>query len=147
MTTSSNKLTIGATSRPLRVVYLVDADSCPNALLDAIFKEAYGRWGGRRTLIVPAKLDGVDARYREWLWYYDADVFCSFVALTDGAVAAVHERYCPARLGRRTSGSRPSIRMRWPGAACPTSPPTRPVAPATSWCRRATRRSPAAPAS
>jgi kumamolisin len=32
------------------------------------------------------------------------------------------------------------------GRLVPDVPPTRPVAPATSWCRRATRRSPAAPA-
>jgi hypothetical protein len=37
----------------MRVAYLVELADSPDELLDAIFAEAYGRWGGRRTLIVP----------------------------------------------------------------------------------------------
>jgi hypothetical protein len=73
-------------------------DDCPNELLDGIFTEAYSRWGGRRTLIVPAKPGGVDPAYRDWLSHYDADVIYSFVALTDDAVAAAHEKYAAAHL-------------------------------------------------
>ena len=98
MATTSNQLTTVATARPLRVAYLIDTGDCPDALLDAIFSEAYGRWGGRRTLIVPAKPDGIDSAYRDWLLHYDADVIYSFVALADSAVADIHERYCPAHL-------------------------------------------------
>jgi hypothetical protein len=87
-----------AGTRPLRVAYLVDTDDCPDALLDSIFSEAYGRWGGRRTLIVPTKADGIDDRYKEWLLYFDADVIYSFVGLNDPAVAAIHEIYCPTVL-------------------------------------------------
>src|SRR6476659_1506101 len=50
-----NQLTTAGTARPLRVAYLIDTDDCPDQLLDRIFDEAYGRWGGRRTLIIPAK--------------------------------------------------------------------------------------------
>src|SRR5215472_17346587 len=82
-----NQLTTAGTARPLRVAYLIDTDDCPDQLLDRIFAEAYGRWGGRRTLIIPAKLDGIDDRYTEWLWYYDPDVIYSFVALTDETAA------------------------------------------------------------
>jgi hypothetical protein len=98
MTITDDKFTIAASARPLRVAYLLDPETCPHSLLDAIFKEAYGRWGGRRTLIVPAKQGGIDICYADWLFYYDADVICSFVPLTDDAVAAIHERYCPAHL-------------------------------------------------
>jgi hypothetical protein len=93
-----NQLTTAGTARPLRVAYLIDTDDCPNQLLDRIFAEAYGRWGGRRTLIIPAKPDEIDERYTEWLWYYDPDVIYSFVALTDETVARVHEKYGPAHL-------------------------------------------------
>jgi hypothetical protein len=93
-----NQLTTAGTARPLRVAYLIDTDDCPDQLLDSIFAEAYGRWGGRRTLIIPAKQDGIDERYAEWLWYYDPDVIYSFVALTDGTVTRVHEKYGPAHL-------------------------------------------------
>jgi hypothetical protein len=86
------------TARPLRVAYLIDAANCTYKLLDAIFAEAYGRWGGRRTLIVPATERGIDQRYQKWLWFYDADVIYSYVALTDEVVAGVHERYGPAHL-------------------------------------------------
>lgn len=91
-------LTVAALARPLRIAYLVDLGDCPDALLDAIFAEAYGRWGGRRTLIVPATAQGIDARYADWLGYFDADILYSFVALDDAAVARMHERYGPAHL-------------------------------------------------
>ncbi len=85
-----------ATARPIRVAYLIDLASCPKELLDSIFSECYGRWAGRRTLLVPASLDGIDQRYNEWLWYFDPDIIYSFVPLTDDAVAATHERFAPA---------------------------------------------------
>jgi hypothetical protein len=94
--TKPNQLSTVATARPVRVAYLVDTDDCPDELLDNIFLEAYSRWGGRRTLIVPAKPDGIDGRFAEWLGYYDADIIYSFVRLTDSAVATAHERYSPA---------------------------------------------------
>jgi hypothetical protein len=91
-------LTTTSYARPLRVAYIVDPGECPDPLLDSIFAEAYGRWGGRRTLIVPANADGIDSRYTDWLFYFDADVIYSFVKLRDQAVAAIHERFCPGAL-------------------------------------------------
>lgn len=91
-------LTVAALARPLRIAYLVDVGDCPDALLDAIFAEAYGRWGGRRTLIVPATAQGIDPRFAGWLGYFDADILYSFIALDDSSVAHVHERYGPAHL-------------------------------------------------
>src|SRR5271156_4744442 len=99
-------LTTTSTSRPLRIAYLVDTDDCPDALLDSIFAEAYGRWGGRRTLIIPSKAEGIDTRYNDWLLYFDADVIYSFVNLSDHAVSAIHEAYCPAILIRHSSMKR-----------------------------------------
>ena len=55
------------TARPVRVAYLVDVAQCPDQLLDAIIDEAYSRWGGRRTLIIPSVGTGIDPRYEQWL--------------------------------------------------------------------------------
>lgn len=96
----------------MRVAYLVDLDDCPDALLDAIFAEAYGRWGGRRTLIVPATADGVDSRYTQWLYYFDPDVVYSFVDLSDAVALALHERYAPAHLIRHRDWRRPTTTER-----------------------------------
>jgi hypothetical protein len=90
--------TATAAARPLRVAYLVELSDCPDQLLNAVFAESYSRWGGRRTLIVPATEGGIDPRYAEWLLYFDPDVIYSFVALNDDAVVAIHERYAPAYL-------------------------------------------------
>src|SRR5438045_9261874 len=85
--------TCTGTARPLRVAHLVDPSNCTDRVLDAIFAEAYGRWGGRRTLIVPATESGIDSRYEKWLGFYDADIIYSYVALNDEAVAFIHEQY------------------------------------------------------
>src|SRR5262245_60729419 len=90
--------TATAIARPVRMAYLVDLEQCPDRLLDAIFAESYSRWGGRRTLIVPATANGIDERYAEWLRFFDADIIYSFVALCDQVVTDMHERYAPAHL-------------------------------------------------
>ena len=90
--------TVFATARPIRVANLIDIDDCPDVLLDAIFSEAYARWGGRRTLVAPATPEGIDERYTKWLLYYDADIIYSFVELSDGTVADLHEQYAPSHL-------------------------------------------------
>jgi len=99
--------TITATARPLRVAYLVDREECPANVLDAVFRECYGRWGGRRTLIVPAKPDGIDHEYAEWVSYHDPDIIYSFVALSESAIARIQERYCPLYLKIDASATRP----------------------------------------
>jgi hypothetical protein len=98
MSSKPMQLTSVSVARPVRVAYVIDLDDAPDGLFDAIIGEAYSRWGGRRTLIVPAKPDGIDARYRDWLSYFDADIIYSFVRLDDAAVADMHERFGPAYL-------------------------------------------------
>jgi hypothetical protein len=99
------------------VAHLVDLADCPDKLLDAIFAEAYSRWGGRRTLIIPTTVEGIDQRYADWLQYLDPDVIYSFVEVSDAAVAAIHERYAPAHLVRHEDskkGGAPSFDIRLP---------------------------------
>ena len=98
MWTKPEQLTSAGVARPLRVAYVVDLDDAPDALFEAINAESYGRWGGRRTLIVPGKREGVDPRYRKWLGHFDADIIYSFVRLGDAAVADMHELFGPAFL-------------------------------------------------
>ena len=98
MTNIGLRLNARSTARPLRVVYLVDVENCPDGLIDAIEDEAYSRWGGRRTLIVPAKTTGIDQRYDQWVKLYDADIIYSYVSLEDGAVEKIHKAYSPAYL-------------------------------------------------
>jgi hypothetical protein len=93
-----SQLTAIGTARPVRVAYLIDPGDAPTELFASIVAEAYSRWGGRRTLLVPATVEGIDARYGEWLWAYDPDIVYSFVELTDAAVAAMHEGYGPGYL-------------------------------------------------
>lgn len=100
MWSKPTQLTALGTARPVRVAYLIDPANCPHELLDAIFREAYSRWGGRRSLIVPARPDGIDDRYVDWLWFFDADVIYSYVPLSDGVVGRIHEKYGPAHLQR-----------------------------------------------
>lgn len=98
-----------ATSRPLRVAYLVDLADCPHALLDNVFAEAYSRWGGRRTAIVPAKANGIDERYAKWLFNLDPDIIYSFVDLEDATVEEIHERLAPSVLIRHNASGRTSV--------------------------------------
>jgi hypothetical protein len=108
MFTKPEQLTSVAVARPMRVAYLIDLDDAPDALFDEINLEAYGRWGGRRTLIAPAKPAGIDPRYLDWATYFDADIIYSFVKLDDAVVADLHELLGPAFLrfheDRRRSG-------------------------------------------
>jgi hypothetical protein len=96
MYTKPTQLTAIADARPLRVAFLLNPGDCPSALLDEIFREAYGRWGGRRSLIVPTTPEGIDARFEKWLALYDPDVIYSFVELSEDMEADIHERYAPA---------------------------------------------------
>jgi hypothetical protein len=75
-----SQLTAIGTARPVRVAYIIDPADAPEELFTAIVAEAYSRWGGRHTLIVPGAREGIDPRYAEWLWVYDADVIYSFRA-------------------------------------------------------------------
>ena len=85
-------------SRPVRVAYLVDITDCPDVLLDRVFAEAYSRWGGRRTAIIPATATGIDDCYVPWLHILDPDIIYSFVDLDDATVEDIHERFAPSSL-------------------------------------------------
>ena len=88
-------------SRPVRVAYLVDehADDW-SAMLEAIFAECMGRWGGRFSLIVPSSPGGLRQSYGPWLEAFDPDVIYSYVGLGEAAVVYLHEWLFPSSLVR-----------------------------------------------
>ncbi len=90
---------VEATARPLRVAYLVNFETCTHELLDAVFAECYSRWGGRRTLIIPATEEaGISEDYKTWLSLYDPDIIYSYVNFSDDLIEKIHEDYCPLYL-------------------------------------------------
>ena len=98
-----------STARPLRVAYLIDLDACPHELLDAVFAECYSRWGGRRTLIIPAtENEGIHEDFQRWLYLYDPDIIYSYVNLADDIVAKIHETYCPLYLKKTRNLRQPT---------------------------------------
>lgn len=86
--------------RPIRVAFLVEEHEHWNAMLDAIFAEAYGRWGGRFSLVVPCENGNIRPAYVPWLEVYDPDIIYSYVDLAEPIVEGLHERFGPAFLVR-----------------------------------------------
>ena len=64
---------IQATTRPVRVAYLLEDGLDAHAWLDAIFAECFGRHGGRQSLIVPVANGLISERYKGWLRFLDPD--------------------------------------------------------------------------
>jgi hypothetical protein len=85
-------------ARPIRVAYLVEESEhwCP--MLEAIFAECYGRWGGRFSLIVPCINGAIRSAYLPWLRACDPDLIYSYVDLPDSYVEHLHEFLYPAFL-------------------------------------------------
>jgi hypothetical protein len=85
-----------ASNRPLKIAYLVPFDDAPNThmTLDAVFFEAYTRWGGAYTLVVPTKpQEFLASDYDEWLRHYDPDFVYTYVEIDAGFVEKV-DRLC-----------------------------------------------------
>ena len=88
-------------ARPIRVAYLVeDPAEGSSEILDAIFAECMGRWGGRFSLVVPASSEGPRRSYEEWLKAFDPDVVYSYVPLSQATVLRLHEWLYPSFLIR-----------------------------------------------
>lgn len=79
---------IRATSRALRVAYVLEDGIDSHNWLDAIFADCFGRDGGRQSLIVPI-LDGqISDRFKFWLRLLDPDIV---VLITYDNVSLVEE--------------------------------------------------------
>ncbi len=84
----------------MRVAYLVEENEHWQPMLDAIFTESFGRWGGRFTLIVPCEKGAIRPAYLPWLRVYDADILYSYVDYDDATIEHLHEQFGPAFLIR-----------------------------------------------
>jgi hypothetical protein len=85
-------------ARPLRVAYLIELENSPPELLDAIFAECYGRWGGRWTLIIPCENGKPYPDYIKWLEKWDPDLIYSYPELSIENQAVLHEQFYPSSL-------------------------------------------------
>lgn len=95
---SNRQLQAESLARPLRVAYMVDAKKTPPELLDAIFAECYGRWGGRWSLIVPCDGGKPKTDYLPWLEKWDPDLIYSYVPLSFDDQAFLHESLYPSSI-------------------------------------------------
>jgi len=84
----------------MRVAYLVEENEHWRTMLDAIFAESFGRWGGRFTLIVPCECGAIRPAHIPWLRAYDADILYSYVDFSEATVERLHEQFGPAFLVR-----------------------------------------------
>jgi hypothetical protein len=86
--------------RPIRVAFLVDEHEHWKPMLEAIFANCYGRWGGRFNLIVPCENGEIRPAYLPWLTAYDPDVIYCYVDLSDTIIQQLHERLYPSYFSR-----------------------------------------------
>lgn len=86
--------------RPVRIAFLVDEHQHWQPMLDAVFSNCFGRWGGRFNLIVPCENGEIRPAYLAWLRAYDADVLYSYVDFSEAVVERLHEQFYPTFLIR-----------------------------------------------
>lgn len=89
------QITVQHQVRPLRFAYIVDRSDESDIIFDAIFRESYQRWGGRRTLIVPSKDGAIAEEYTRWLEWYDPDILYTYADLTGDTVEALERVLLP----------------------------------------------------
>jgi hypothetical protein len=82
-------------SRPVRVAFLVEDGEDSSTILDGIFADCYGRWGGRFSLIVPCVSGVISEAYWPWLERFGPDIVYSYVQLSEARVLDLHERLAP----------------------------------------------------
>jgi len=63
--------------RPIRVAFFLEEHMHSHAMMQAIYADCYGRWGGRFSLIIPCENGNVRPSYLPWLVAYDPDVIYS----------------------------------------------------------------------
>lgn len=105
-----------ASNRPIKIVYLVPFDNSPHTQmnLDAVFFEAYTRWAGVYTLIVPTgtqsfMIDG----YEAWLKHYDPDFIYTYIELDPDFVDKIDRLCCPIAFIKHTFRHRDNNELDW----------------------------------
>jgi hypothetical protein len=108
--------------RPLRVAYLLDQSASWTQFLEGIIAEAYSRWGGVRTLIVPITENRIADAYWHWLKWWDPDLVYSYPEPSDELILRIAreiqpiwflQHRLPGALGQLPSSPMP--RLKAPG--------------------------------
>jgi hypothetical protein len=117
-------------NRPIRSAFLVPTQETVNNhwILDAVFCEAYSRWGGRQSLLVPYGQDDqpLDNRFTDWLEKYDPDYIYSYIRLTNQQILDLDKLCSPIVFRQhKLRGDKPT---RWRDYTPQTTYGIRPVA-------------------
>ena len=88
-------VTLTQAAVPIRVCYLVPFDAT-TAMLTAIFKECYERWGGRDSLIVPVCDNVIGDAYWKWVRALDPDVVYAYAAIDDELLRRIDREWMPS---------------------------------------------------
>lgn len=83
-------------ARPIRVAFLAANSDHAHLVLDAIFADSFGRWGGRYSLICPCESGFPRASYISWLRSYDPDILYSYIDISDENLRRLRELLGPA---------------------------------------------------
>ncbi|TKR34125.1 hypothetical protein FCE95_07630 [Luteimonas gilva] len=107
---------VTASSRPIKVAYLVPLDDLEEAhlILDAVFYESYTRWAGVYTLIVP--ISGgrfLDESFRSWLDHFDPDYLYAYSTLESSTIADIDRLSCPIAFLKHRIQERDDAARKW----------------------------------
>lgn len=87
-----------AATRPIKVAYFVPSSESDETqwILDSVFYEAYTRWGGTSSLVIPCNKDGFqNESYGPWLTFLDPDFVYSYVDFEDVVVEKISKLCSP----------------------------------------------------
>lgn len=90
-------------SRPAKVAFIVPIEEERNShwTLDGIFYEAYSRWGGTKSLLIPFRNgDFISNSYLDWLEKYDPDFVYSYVDLTPEQIDTINKKSLPIEMNK-----------------------------------------------
>lgn len=89
-------ISVGTKSRSVKIAYLIEEDSNASENLNQIFFDAYSRWGGRYTLVVPLKNGFIASdEYRKWINQFDPDVIYTFNDINEIELDKINRNLCP----------------------------------------------------
>ena len=95
--------------RPIKIAYIVPFEEKEENhwILDAIFHEAYSRWGGARTLVIPSTQGKfLDEQYENWIHFFDPDFIYTYVDITESFIQDIEKICLPITLKKRKSFER-----------------------------------------
>lgn len=100
---SNKSINLRYSNRPVKVAFIVPTSKDNNSqwILDGIFYEAYTRWGGSKSLIIPFdEHTFISDDYLSWLDHYDPDFVYSYVDLTAAQIETINRKSLPIEMIR-----------------------------------------------